>query len=194
MSSGRRNGFRRLAIGGLLALLSACAAAPSVRHDAARSLDRYVLEGRFGLRDHGASYQGRVQWQHSPQGDRVFIQDPFGGGIAELQDGADGAQMRLASGEVTLAADAPSLMQTLTGVALPVRSVARWLTGRSLPAEGVARDALGRPSQLSTEGWQVRYEYEGDEVAVLPSRVFAENGQGIQLRVAIDTWTLEATQ
>ena len=194
MSFDCRNGFCRLILATLLALLSACAATPSVRHGAARPLDHYALEGRFGLRDQDASYQGRVHWQHSPQGDRVFIQDPFGGGIAELLDGRDGAQMRLASGELTVAPDAPSLMQALTGVALPLRSVARWLTGRALPVDGVARDAFGRPSQLTTEGWLVRYEYEGDEVEVLPSRVFAENGQGIQLRVAIDTWTLEAVQ
>lgn len=187
----RWNSFCLLA---LLLTLAACATAPATHLGADQPIDRYALDGRFGLRENGASYQGRVTWQHSPGGDRVFVQDPFGSGVAELFDQPDGARMRLANGELSEAADGPTLMRRLTGVALPVRSVARWLTGRALPAGGVTRDLFGRPSRFSAEGWQVSYEYEGDEADLLPSRVFAANGQGIELRVAIDAWTLGVVQ
>lgn len=187
----------RLARGwGLVAslLLAACGSLPATRVGLDQSIEAYVLAGRFGLRDNGRSYQGRLQWQHDAGGDRVFVQDPFGGGVAELTDGAHGARMTLANGEISAAADAPQLMLALTGVALPVRSVARWLTGRALPTQGVERDAIGRPLRFAAEGWKIQYEYasaEHGDADLMPSRVLAANETGIELRLAIESWTLD---
>lgn len=178
-------------------LLAACGSLPATRVALDRSIETYALAGRFGLRDNGQSYQGRLQWQHDAGGDRVFVQDPFGGGVAELTDSAYGARMKLANGEVRVAGDAPQLMLALTGVALPVRSVARWLTGRALPAQGVERDAVGRPLRFAAEGWKIEYEYESAEHGdgdLLPSRVLAANETGIELRLAIESWTLDPTR
>ena len=178
-------------------LLAACGSLPATRLAADRSLDAYLLDGRFGLRDRDQSYQGRLQWQHGPGGDRVFVQDPFGNGVAELTENAHGARMVRASGEIDEAADAPQLMHALTGVALPVRSVARWLTGRALPASGVERDAVGRPRRFAAEGWTIEYEYESAEAGdadLLPSRVMAVGGSGIELRLAIESWNLDTVQ
>lgn len=175
-------------------LAAACTALPATRVALDQSIENYILEGRFGLRDKGQAYQGRLQWQHGAGGNRVLVQDPFGGGVAELTDGAHGASMTLANGEISSAADAPQLMLALTGVALPVRSVARWLTGRSLPAQGVERDAVGRPLRFSADGWNIQYEYESADLGaaeLLPSRVLAADGSGIELRLAIESWTFE---
>ena len=178
-------------------LLAACGSLPATRVALDRSIEAYALEGRFGLRDNGQSYQGRLQWQHDAGGDRVFVQDPFGGGVAELTDGAHGARMKLANGDVSEATDAPQLMLALTGVALPVSSVARWLTGRALPAQGIERDAIGRPLRFAAEGWTIRYEYESADHGdgdLLPARVLAANESGIVLRLAIESWTLDPTR
>ena len=159
-----------------------------------RSVEQYALSGRFGLRDKGQAYQGRLQWQQTPVETRVLVQDPFGGGVAELSDGVSGARLRLANGEVTEAADARQLMLSLTGVALPVSSVGRWLTGRALPTSGVERDALGRAVRFFADGWQVEYEYESAGPAdadLLPLRVSAADRRGIELRLAIESWTFD---
>ena len=195
MSFWRRRAYTVLA--GFAALvLSACGSVPPTRLAVEDGLDRYALDARFALRDgreKGQNFSGRLHWQHSVSGDRVFVQDPFGGGVAELTDSGSGARMVLSSGEISEAVDAPQLMEALTGVALPVRKVARWLTGRALPLQGVARDALGRPSSFESEGWKISYDYESSEAAdadMLPARVFAAHGQGIELRLAIETWNL----
>lgn len=175
-------------------LMAACSSVPGKRAASSQPLEHFALEGRFGLRDRGQAYSGRVHWRHSRDGEQVLVQDPFGGGVAELTDTAAGARMVLASGERSEAADSAQLMQALTGIALPVRSVARWLTGRSLNALEPARDALGRPTEFAAEGWTIRYEYEGsapEDADLLPSRVFANNARGVDLRLAIDNWTLE---
>ena len=178
-------------------LVAGCGSVPPTRLAVSEGLDRYALDARFGLRDlreKGQNFSGRMQWFHSSVGDRVLLQDPFGGGVAELTDYGRGARMVQANGEVSEAADAPQLMATLTGVALPLRNVARWLSGRALPPSGVERDALGRPAKFDAEGWHIRYEYDGDALGdadLLPARVFAAHRQGIELRLAIENWRLD---
>ena len=196
--------WRRLAASlAVIAGLTGCAAPAVQRHAQDKLLERYILEARFGLRDGreaGTAFQGRVQWQHSVDGDRVMVRDPLGGGVAELTAHPAGARLVMANGDVNEASDAPGLMQALTGVPLPVRSIARWLTGRNLSEPGregaarVLRDALGRPVSFESEGWKIEYGYEGDapsDADLLPSRVFARNDSGIELRMAIEEWQLD---
>ena len=193
---GAPSGVRYVSLLLISLALSACGVLPPARVAIDQSVEAYGLAARFGLRDNGQSYHGRLHWQHNAGEDRVLVQDPLGGGLAELIEDSRGARMTLASGDVSEAADAPQLMQKLTGIALPVRSVARWLTGRALPPAGVERDALGRPQHFSVDGWHLRYEYEAsgpNDADLLPSRIFAGNGRGIDLRLAVDTWILGST-
>ena len=176
----------------LAALAAGCATPHGARAPATDLLSAYTLDARFGLRDRDSSYSGRLNWRHNVQGDAVLVQDPFGGGVAELDARASGARMRLADGQVAEASDASELMQRLTGVALPVRDLARWLTARGIDGSGAApeRDGLGRVARQVRQGWQIDYRNDDDVADALPSRIVAANGQGIELRLAIEAWTV----
>lgn len=181
-----------------LALLAACQSVPPARFSTRETPDRYVLDARFSLRENGNAYQGRIHWQHSHAREDILVQDPFGGGIAELTAAHSGSRIVMHDGSISEAAEASVLMERLTGVALPVRSVARWLTGRSLPDHGVERDSAGRVVRLATDDWVVRYEYapagvSGDEgeSTVLPGRINATHRRGSELKLVIDRWELE---
>lgn len=174
-----------------LALLSACTTAPPARHAGAGAPEFFVLEGRFSLRDRDSSQQGRLRWRHEDAGERLLVQDPLGGGVAELATDADGAKIALADGTVRHAATAETLMAELTGIALPVRDLARWLSGRLPGADGVERDGSGRATALKTDGWRLRYEYPADDLSpdLLPVRIVAVNRTGIEMRLAIESWS-----
>jgi outer membrane lipoprotein LolB len=174
------------------ALLAGCATPHGVRAPANERLVAYTFDARFGLRDRDSSYSGRLNWRHDAGGDAVMVQDPFGGGVAELDAKAAGARMRLADGQVAEASDAGELMYRLTGVALPVRNLARWLTARGVDADGPPpeRDGQGRVARQVRQGWQIDYRYDDDASDALPSRIVAANGQGIELRLAIEAWTV----
>lgn len=173
-------------------LLAACATPHGARAPASVALVAYALEARFGLRDSDNSYSGRLSWRHDRDGDAVLVQDPFGGGVAELDAGPDGARMRLADGQVATAADARELMHQLTGVALPVRELAQWLTARGSVDGDAERDALGRVVRQTRQGWRLDYRYDDAAGDALPSRIVAANGRGIELRLAIEVWTTGA--
>ena len=173
------------------ALVAACATPHGARAPAEDALHAYTIDARFGLRDRDSSYSGRLNWRHDKLGDAVLVQDPFGGGVAELDARAGNARMRLADGKVAEAADGRELMQRLTGVALPIRDLARWMTARG-PVNGAAteRDSRGRIVRLDGEGWRIDYRYDDDAADALPSRIVAANGLGIELRLAIESWTI----
>lgn len=174
-----------------VALLVACATPPLARVPVSDALTTYVLDARFGLRDRDSSYSGRLNWRHDPAGDSILVQDPFGSGVAELEAGLQRARMRLADGQVAESADGRELMHRLTGVALPVRELARWLTARGPIDDAAAeRDGQGRVVRRTAEGWRIDYRYEDDSADALPSRIVAANGGGIELRLAIDAWTI----
>lgn len=171
------------------AFLASCAAPQGLRVAPGDPLSAYTMDARFGLRDRDSSYSGRLNWRHDERGDAVLVQDPFGGGVAELDAGPGRARMRLADGQVAEAADGRELMHRLTGVALPVRDLARWMTARG-PLNGTAidRDDRGRIVRLEGDGWRIDYRYDDDAPDALPSRIVAANGLGIELRLAIESW------
>jgi outer membrane lipoprotein LolB len=172
------------------ALLGACAAPHGARAPAGDALLAYTIDARFGLRDRDSAYSGRLNWRHDVRGDAVLVQDPFGGGVAQLDATAGHARMRLSDGQVAEASDGRELMHRLTGVALPVRDLARWLTARETgDGEATERDARGRIVRRDAEGWRIEYRYDDDAADALPSRIVASNGLGIELRLAIESWT-----
>lgn len=174
-----------------LALLGACATPPAARHTGGQPPEFFILEGRFSLRDRDSAQQGRLRWRHEDAGERLLVQDPLGGGVAELAVDAFGARIELTDGTVRSAASAETLMAELTGIALPVRELARWLSGRLAGTNGVERDGAGRATQLKTSGWRLRYEYPADDPSsdLLPVRVVAINDTGIEMRLAIESWS-----
>lgn len=185
---------RRLALAGLAALallVVGCATPPPARHVGDRTPDFFVIEGRFSLRDRDSAQQGRLRWRHEPAGETLLVQDPLGGGVAELATDDYSARIALADGTVRSAATAETLMAELTGIALPVRDLARWLSGRGHPQRDIERDGAGRATRLNTSGWRLRYEYPEDDPSadLLPIRVVAINDTGIEMRLAIESWS-----
>lgn len=181
---------RRCAAGVACLLLAACASPLTARAPAESEVSAYALAGRFSLREAGRSYSGRVQWNHGAQGNVVFVQDPFGGGIAELSDRPQGARMKMASGEQVEAPSAQILMHELTGIALPVRDLGRWLTGRERADAAVSRDAAGRMIRFDRAGWRLDYSYDAEDPEALPATIVAVHRDGLELRLRVESWEL----
>lgn len=169
-------------------LLLACASPLAARAPVDAKNLAYELAGRFSLRESGRSFAGRVQWTHSAEGNVVLVQDPLGGGIAQLTEQATLAQMKMSNGEARQAPTAQLLMQELTGIALPVADLARWLTGRTDLA--VLRDAFGRTVQFEEGDWRIAYVYDSEASDALPARIEALSKTGLELKLRVESWEL----
>ena len=185
---------RRLALALGVALLAGCAGDAAIRgnvpaDDAA--LLTYTMHGRFSLRHADESVSGRLSWSRRPGQEQVLLQDPFGGGVGELTQLADGALLQLADGRRFVGDDGELLLAELTGVRVPLGAMGVWLAGRGVDGRVVSaleRDAAGRVARFRHDGWQVEYRYR--DVAALPSGVQARRDDGTEIRLAIDRWEL----
>ena len=183
-----------LRTGALLAcaLLAGCVSAPPAPRAERAQVRDFTLEARFALRvsqpgQAPESSGGRLDWEHRNGYDRLLIANPLGIGIAEIDSGPAGAQLRTSDGRQHKAADPDTLLEEVTGQRLPVRQLSGWLLGRGAQAQ-VATDAQGRPAQLSESGWQVDYAYADDAPGALPERITLHRAETLELRLRIENW------
>lgn len=173
-------------------LVAGCAVlGPSPTGGAAPSrdaLDDFALEGRFSLRHENQSYSGRLSWRHAGAKDEVLLASPFGQGIAQISADDRGAQLTTGDGKSYTASDSETLTREVLGYPLPLARLSDWLRARG----GAGRselDGQGRLLRLRDAGWRIDYEYDGEHAQALPSRLFAQRDDGIELRLRIDEWT-----
>lgn len=173
----------------LAALLGACATVPEASGTARRdTVDAFALVGRFSLRHQDKNYSGRLTWHHSGADNELLLSSPFGQGIAQITTSDHGARLTTSDGKVYAAADSESLTREVLGYPLPLVQLTDWVRGRS-GAAAAEVDGQGRPLSLRHEAWRIDYGYDSDDAQALPSRVFAERADGIELRLRIDEWT-----
>ncbi len=183
----------RCRIAGLLVavfLLAACATSTSSPDAAAPqrdSLTDFALEGRFSLRQEDKNYSGRLSWRHAGLINTLLLASPFGQGMAEITTSASGARLKSSDGKVYAAIDTETLTKQVLGYTLPLTQLADWVRGRA-SGGALELDGQGRPLRLRHQGWRIDYDYESDDPQALPSRIFAEGADGLELRLRIDEW------
>ena len=187
--------FLRLGAGALLALLAACSTAPeryAVPAVARETLQSFQIEGRFSLRYEQASYSGKIAWRHAPEGDDIFLMNPFGQGAAEISRRPGVARLVTADQKEFQAADADQLVADVLGYPLPVAGMGEWLLARATPAGAAERDGAGRLLRLQEAGWSIDYYY-GDNPSpqALPVRLTARRGEALELKLRIDDWSAQ---
>lgn len=190
--------MRRLllaALSGTVLFIAGCATALTTvsglpaRHE----IRDFGLEARFALRlerPHEApqSASGRLSWMHAGEGDHILVSNPLGQGIATIDRGADGAELRTGDGQVRRARNPAALLEEATGYPLPLSDLPAWLLGRPSSAGRLATDAAGRPLHLSDAGWQIDYGYDSEAEDALPSRLTLRRGNDLEVRLRIEEW------
>lgn len=173
----------------LALLLAGCAALPGGSGEQPKrdALTDFSLEGRFALRYEDKNYSGRLSWRHLDSHNELLLSSPFGQGLAEIVSEPQHARLTLSDGKVYEAGDTEMLTRQVLGYPLPLTQLTDWVRGRAAGGE-VERDSFGRLLQLRHEAWTIDYDYADDDRQAPPSRIFAKNAGGIELRLRIDQW------
>ena len=176
----------------LLALsLAGCASTASSGGEAfptRTTLAAFALEGRFSLRQQNKNASGKLNWRHSGQNNALLLSSPLGQGIAEITADQYGARLTTQDGKTYAAPDVESLTQQVLDYRLPLKQLTDWVRGQGSADEIARLDAFGRLVQLRHEGWRIDYAYANDDPQAPPSRIFAENADGLELRLLVDEW------
>lgn len=184
--------FRGAAFALAVLLLEGCTSQPPspVGRLASRKgeLEAFSLEARFSVNRGDTNYSGRLSWRHDGANNELLLVSPFGQGVAEIVTDSLGARLMTGDGKKYEAADAVALTRQVLGYPLPLDQLTDWVRGRNQAYAISEADAHGRLLRFRHEGWQVEYAYPGDDPNALPERIFAEDAEGLKLRMHIDEW------
>ncbi|MDR1351087.1 MAG: outer membrane lipoprotein LolB [Zoogloeaceae bacterium] len=198
-------------------LLSACvmpvaqhgASGANSRHASAdtscREGDAFAFTARFVLtlvarpdEKTPRQFSGRLEWRRDAEGDRLFITDPFGRGLATLRHPRAGPFFLQQADGVEQSSDDPeSLLDETLGASLPLAELAAWVSACPNPGALVETDAAGRPTRARESGWLLAWRYADDDAAAptdKPNRFDASLESVLKLRLAFEHWEERPTE
>lgn len=199
--------MNRVRVFGLLAvvvLLVGCTTAPRPVPDerqaawaenraALAGLEQWRAEGRLVVRAPEGGGQAHFTWrEHGADGFSLRLGGPWGQGAARLDGRGDQVLLLAADGRRFVGPDARELLVSVYGWDIPVAALRRWLIG--LPSDGAdyRLDRFGRVASLQWRDWSLDYRrYRQRDGIDLPAMLVARRGgDGVELRVAVDSWQL----
>lgn len=190
----RLSSWRSTLAAGVLVLAGCATVAPPPSGLPGRAeLRDFALEARFALRlerpyQAPESASGRLSWEHSGGTDHILVSNPLGQGVAEIDQGPQGARLRTGDGQVREAADAGALLQEATGYPLPLGELPAWLLGRPTASGQLVADGRGRPKTLADAGWRIEYDYDDEAAGALPARLTLRRDSSLEVRLRIEEW------
>lgn len=154
----------------------------------------FTATGRVAARDTGDArrgFSGGFAWTHSPAEDIVELLTPLGQIAARMSLTSAGATIELADGRRTFAADPERFLSDELGITLPLGALPYWLQAVPLSKAKfqAEADALGRPTMLWQNGWEIQYTaYAGENVGAYPTRMQLTQGT-VEARMIISEWS-----
>lgn len=188
--------FKRVGCCCVVLALGACAHVPGPSvSDSLASADAWQVAGRFAAGQLPVSgstesdpVAGRFAWQHSAQGDVLWILGPMGNAVARIDITANGVNWQDATGKRGTATSLRDLGESLAGVRLPELPAERWLHAQWPANEVRQRDAGARPVAAAGRGWQFEYRYGAPAPMDWPLAIEAAGPDGLWLRLALTEW------
>jgi outer membrane lipoprotein LolB len=192
----------------IISVVSSCATLPApqkendaqslanwnTREQQIRTIDRWLLSGRFSAKSDNEAWNGALTWQQTRDDYAIRISGPLNQGSAELTGNDRYARLSVSAKETWEDQDAESILRKHLGFALPVKELRYWILG--VPAPGpVSRfelDADGTVLQFRQNGWIVKFKnYVIVEQVQLPGKLFIEQKE-FEFRLVLDQWQLKS--
>ncbi|MCY3770313.1 MAG: lipoprotein insertase outer membrane protein LolB [Gammaproteobacteria bacterium] len=170
----------------LVSLLSGCSTPPVALHgnmDPRELWDRqkavnstltsWYLHGKIGVKTGKKGGSATLKWNYLPDGQKIDLYGPFGGGRVRITAGTDSAVLKDNQGRVIEGRSAQEVLYRRLGWQVPFNELVLWSRGlHDEEAEDVRIDAAGRLKSLNQGIWHVEYqEYRTVNHLVLPRKL-----------------------
>lgn len=157
------------------------------------TINDWLINGRIAIINGHESWHLSMKWQR--HGDKYILDlsGPFGAGHAQLTGTGDNVLL-VDSEQNYFYADSPDrLLQEVTGLRIPVKSLLYWVSGIpdwNVNVDKQNLDGYGRLAELTQSGWHVRFKkYLDVDKHELPQKIFI-NGFNLKVKIFIDEWDL----
>ena len=163
----------------------------SERKLALSNITHWKLSGRFGAKTASDSWSGNINWLQEQTHYQINISGPLNTGSVEINGNEYSSELYVSDEESYSASNAEELLESHTGLRLPMNNLRYWLIGLPSPAslqESIEFDEFGRLKKIAQQGWLVtfkRYGYVND--IELPNKIFLVNHE-FDVRLVIQSW------
>ncbi len=157
-------------------------------------VDNWIINGRIAIINGHESWHLNLKWQRAGDNYVLDLSGPFGTGHAQLT-GAKGNVLLVDSDQNYFYADSPDrLLQEVTGLRIPVKSLLYWINGIpdwNVKVNSQKLDGYGRLSELKQSNWNIQFkQYIDVEQHEMPQKIFID-GFNLKVKIFIDEWKLE---
>jgi outer membrane lipoprotein LolB len=158
-------------------------------------INDWLLNGRIAIINGQESWHLSMDWQRHSDKYILDLSGPFGAGHAQLTGTAEGVILVDSDGNYFYADTPDRLLQEVTGLRIPVKSLLYWMRGLpnwNATKEKQQLDNFGRLALLQQDGWRVRFKkYIDVEKHELPQKIFIE-GFDLKVKIFVDEWDLKS--
>lgn len=162
------------------------------REQQTATVSSWVVTGAMAAKNQQKSWTASVNWQQQGANKyQIRLFGPLGGGTVLIEK--DGNLVTLKDGPKTKTANnADELLQSETGIRLPVSKLYYWVRG--IPAPGKVQsakyDEYNHLTYLKQSGYTVEYlRYTSVKNIDLPSKITMQ-GNGITIKFVIKNWSV----
>jgi outer membrane lipoprotein LolB len=157
--------------------------------------NNWNLVSKVGLGYREEYWQFGLDWaQRAANQYAMQIKNPLTGAIvAKLTQTPQGAILLADDGKTYRSNNAEQLLQSQTGVHMPVNGMPYWVRGVTSPQYKVDRlvlDKQGRPSLIQQAGWLIRYPaYKHAGTLALPRKItFKRSKDNVSVKLVAKRW------
>jgi len=157
------------------------------------NINQWKISGRFGAQSETESWHGSINWSQNVDQYNIQISGPLSSGSFSLQGNSNQSTLKLAKDKSYEAGDPELLLETHTGLRLPIKNLRYWIVGTPSPLNNDSRIILnneGLLSKLSQMGWDISFKkYHKISNVLLPRKIFLENHE-FDVRLVIQNWQI----
>jgi outer membrane lipoprotein LolB len=153
------------------------------------------LQSKISLRVKDENLIFGLNWQQKPANYYVMqVSNPLTGAlVAKLTRDASGVALLSDNGRTYRDADEERLLQTQSGLKIPVKGMQYWIRGITSPLYKVDQlilDNAGRPQTIYQAGWKVSYSnYSNNGFNAVPQKIFLTRSKDqVYLKVIAKQW------
>lgn len=149
-------------------------------------VNQWSFEGRLSLTGRNDSWTANMDWQHSPDKERIKLSGPLGQGATVIQLTKGVVTIDRGDGKVQTSNQPETFINQQLGMFVPVQSLRYWVIGLPEPTQTFVETTTG----FKQAGWLIEYkQMQAVNKIAMPQKVTVSNEQ-VKLKLIIDQWLL----
>lgn len=149
-------------------------------------LERWSFDGRLALTGQNDSWSANINWEHSPEAEKIKLSGPLGQGTVVISLKGNIVTIDRGGDDVQSSAQPEEFINQQLGMFVPVRSLRYWVVGLPEPSGSYKDTASG----FNQSGWLNEYkQMQPVDNGTMPLKMMVMNKQ-VKLKLIIDHWVI----